>query len=67
MTQVQAIDILSNQYGAPYGGTFVSEMSDDLIENIMWENDLGKTYHRFGKTIVEDSNLIPLANYYQNN
>lgn len=67
MTQAQAISILSNHYNATYGGTFVSALTDNLIENIMWENDLGKTYHRFGDTIVEDSNLIPLANYYQNN
>jgi hypothetical protein len=26
---------------------------------------MGKTFHRFGKTIVEDSNLIGLARYYQ--
>jgi hypothetical protein len=31
----------------------------------MMEGDMGKTFHRFGKTIVEDSNLIGLARYYQ--
>jgi hypothetical protein len=64
MTKAQAISILSAQYDAPYGGTFVSALSGDLIQDIMWENDLGKTYHRFGKTVVEDSNLIPLAKHY---
>jgi hypothetical protein len=65
MTKAQAIDILSTQYDAPYGGTFISALSGDLIRDIMMEGDMGKTFHRFGKTIVEDSNLIGLARYYQ--
>lgn len=65
MTKAQAIDILSAQYDAPYGGTFISALSGDLIQDIMMEGDEGKTFHRFGRTIVEDSNLIGLARYYQ--
>jgi hypothetical protein len=65
MTKAQAIDILSAQYDAPYGGTFISALSGDLIQDIMMEGNEGKTFHRFGRTIVEDSNLIGLARYYQ--
>ena len=65
MTKAQAIDILSAQFNAPYGGTFISIPSGDLIQDIMMEGDEGKTFHRFGKTIVKDSNLIGLARYYQ--
>jgi len=64
MTKAQAISILSAQYDAPYGGTFISALSGDLIQDIMMEGDEGKTFHRFGKTVVEDSNLIPLAKHY---
>jgi hypothetical protein len=65
MTKAQAIGILSAQYDAPYGGTFISALSGNLIQDIMMEGAEGKTFHRFGKTIVEDSNLIGLARYYQ--
>ena len=65
MTQAQAIETLSAQYDAPYGGTFLSALSGNLIENIMWEGDLGKVYHRFGKNIVSDANLIALAQLHQ--
>ena len=65
MTTAQAIETLSAQFNAPYGGTFISALSGDLIQDIMMEGDMGKTFHRFGKTIVEDSNLIGLARYYQ--
>ena len=65
MTKAQAIETLSAHYDAPYDGTFLSALSGDLIQDIMWEGDLGKVFHCFGKTIVEDSNLIGLARYYQ--
>jgi|LakMenEpi03Aug12_release.lakeMendotaPanAssembly.Ray.scaffolds.fasta_scaffold521561_2 hypothetical protein len=65
MTKAQAIETLSAQFNAPYGGTFISALSGDLIQDIMMEGDMGKTFHRFGKTIVEDSSLIGLARYYQ--
>ena len=65
MTKAQAIETLSAQFNAPYGGTFISALSGNLIQDIMMEGDEGKTLHRFGKTIVKDSNLIGLARYYQ--
>ncbi len=65
MNKAQAIETLSAQFDAPYGGTFISALSGDLIQDIMMEGTMGKTFHRFGKTIVEDSNLIGLARYYQ--
>lgn len=64
MTTENAIATLSAQFDAAYEGFFVAAVSGDLIQDIMFEKDMGKVYHRFGKTIVEDSNLIPLANYY---
>ena len=64
MTQAQAIETLSAQYGAPYGGTFTAALSGNLIENIMMEDSIGKVFHRFGKNIVENSNLIALAQFH---
>jgi hypothetical protein len=66
MTNTDAIRILSLEHGA-YGGTYVvPACSGNLIEDIMNEGDVGKTFHRFGGTvIVEDSSLIPLAKFYQ--
>ena len=64
MTQAQAIETLSAQYDAPYGGTFTAALSGNLIQDIMWEGDLGKVYHRFGKNIVSDANLIALAQFH---
>jgi len=66
MTIQNAIQILTNVKGE-YQGTFVATPSGDLIQDIMFENDMGKTYHKFDNTIVEESNLIPLAQYYSKN
>jgi len=66
MTIENAIEILTNVKGE-YQGTFVTTPSGDLIQDIMFENDMGKTYHQFENTIVEESNLIPLAQYYSKN
>ena len=64
MTKTNAIDILSVQFGAAYEGTWVARPSGDLIQDIYFENEMGQTYHVFGKTMVEDSNLIGLAKHY---
>lgn len=65
MTIDQAIQILSYAKG-PYGGTFVAAITGNLIEDIMMEDCIGKTFHRFGdKTIIQGHNLIPLAQWEQ--
>ena len=71
MTTEQAIQILSDANGV-YGGTFVVGMSDNLIENIINEDIIGETFHRFGpktingpKTIIRTESLIPLAKWEQ--
>ena len=64
MNKEQAIQILSTQYGAAYEGTWVARPSDDLIQDIYFENEMGQTYHVFGKNMVEDSQLIRLAQHY---
>jgi len=64
MNKTQAIDILSAQYGAAYEGTWVARPSGDLIQDIYFENEMGQTYHIFGKNMVEDSQLIALAKHY---
>ena len=65
MNQAQAIETLSAQYAAPYCGTFTAALSGNLIQDIMMEDSIGKVFHRFGKNIVENSNLIPLAQFHQ--
>jgi hypothetical protein len=41
-------------------------MSDNLIENIINEDIIGETFHRFGaKTIIRTESLIPLAKWEQ--
>jgi len=63
MTTDQAIQILSDAKGT-YGGTFVAAITGNLIEDIMMEDCIGKTFHRFGdKTIIQGHNLIPLAQW----
>jgi len=64
MDKTTALKVLSKHYNAPYEGTFTSATSGDLIHDIMWEGEMGNTYHRWGKFIVEDSNVIPLAQHY---
>ena len=65
MTTDQAIQILSAVKGA-YGGAFVAAITGNLIEDIMMEDCIGKTFHRFGdKTIIQEHNLIPLAEFEQ--
>ena len=64
MNKTTAIEVLSTHFGAPYEGTFVASLTGNLIEDIMMEGDIGKTFHRFGKTIVDDNDLIGLANCY---
>ena len=65
MTTDQAIQILSAAKGT-YGGTFVATITGNLIEDIMMEDCIGKTFHRFGdKTIIQEHNLIPLAQWEQ--
>ena len=65
MTVTQAIETLSVQYNAPYGGIFTAALSGNLIEDIMMEDSIGKVFHRFGKNIVSDDNLIALAEFHQ--
>ncbi len=65
MNQAQAIETLSAQYDAPYGGTFTAALSGNLIENIMMEDSIDKVFHRFGNNIVLDSALIALAQFYK--
>jgi hypothetical protein len=65
MTTDQAIQILSSVNGA-YRGIFVPTITGNLIEDIMMENCIGKTFHRFGeKTIIREYDLIPLAQWEQ--
>lgn len=64
MTKTDAIATLAAHYGAPYGGSFIAAPSGDLIQDIHFEGDMGKTFHRFGTIIVESSHLIPLAAHY---
>ena len=65
MTQAQAIETLSAQYAAPYGGIFLSALSDNLIQDMIMEDSIGNLFHRLGGNIVADSNLIPLAQFHQ--
>ncbi len=68
MNTTQAITILSDHYQAPYVGSYVVTVTGNLIEDIMNEGDEGKTFHKFATSplpsVVEESNLIPLANHY---
>ena len=49
-------------------GSYVVTVTGNLIEDIMNEGDEGKTFHKFATSplpsVVEESNLIPLANHY---
>jgi hypothetical protein len=64
MNKTTAIEILSAHFGAPYEGAFVASLSGNLIEDIMMEGNIGETFHRFGKTIVNETSLIGLAKFY---
>ncbi len=68
MNTTQAISILSEHYQAPYVGSYVVTITGNLIEDIMNEGDEGKTFHKWATTplssVVEESNLISLANHY---
>lgn len=69
MEKTTAIAVLSAHYDAAYLGTYVvPACSGNLIEDIMNEGDVGKTYHQWAtlpnKTLVEEKSLIPLAKHY---
>ena len=68
MNKTNAIKILSDHYQAPYVVSYVVTVTGNLIEDIMNEGNEGKTFHKFATTplpsVVEESNLIPLANHY---
>lgn len=68
MNKTNAIDILSAHFGATYVGSHVIQITGNLIEDIMNEGDVGKTFHKWNTaplpTNVEDSNLIGLAEVY---
>ena len=67
MTKEQAIQILATAHG-PYKGFKVIKLSDNLIENMMREDCIGKYFHHFGdKTIIGDDSLIPLAQWEMSN
>ena len=64
MTKTDAIQAMSLKYGAYLGTYVVPACSGNLIEDIMNEGDVGKTFHRFASTpttVVEERHLIPLA------
>ena len=67
MTKEQAIEVLTSAHG-PYKGFKVIKLTNNLIENIMNEDCIGKYFHHFGeKTIIPDNSLIPLAQWEMSN
>lgn len=64
MNKTQAIEILSKHYGAPYDGAIVIKTSGNLVEDIMNEDIMGQTMHKWGRNAVMDDNLISLATRY---
>ena len=63
MTFEQAIQILSREHGEHQGTWTVPAVSPTLVESIMWEGQEGKTFHRFGKTLIATENVIGLAEF----
>jgi|TARA_R100000084_G_C4592362_1_gene119096 hypothetical protein len=66
MNKTQAIEILSKHYCAPYDGEIVIKTSGNLVEDIMNEDIMGQTMHKWGRNAVMDDNLISLATRYAN-
>ena len=64
MTKSQAIEIMSKHYCAPYDGEIVIKTSGNLVEDIMNEDIMGQTMHKWGRYAVMDDNLISLATHY---
>jgi hypothetical protein len=69
MNKTQALSILSEHYSAEYVGTYVvPACSGNLIEDIMNEDSVGKTYHKWNTTplptVVDDNSVIALAKHY---
>ena len=64
MNKTQAIEIMSKHYGAPYDGSILIKTSGNLVEDIMNEDIMGQTMHKWGRNAVMDDNLISLATRY---
>ena len=68
MNKTQALSILSEHYNAEYLGTYViPACSGSLIEDIMNEDIIGETFHRWNTTpkmMVNDNDVIALAKHY---
>ena len=66
MNKTKAIEILSKHFCAPYDGEIVIKTSGNLVEDIMNEDIMGQTMHKWGRNAVMDDNLISLAKHYAN-
>lgn len=56
MTQTTAIEILSKVFNTSYDGTFIAPWT--------YGDQCGDVYHQFGIKVVNDNQLIALANSY---